>query len=145
LALPPPRPGLVIGYSYLWLREYALGQETGRKDRPCVIILAVENKDGQTVVIAAPITHTAPASESAGFAIPVATKTRLGLDSAPSWVILDEVNRFSWPGPDLRPVSRAQPDQFAYGMLPPALFARIKHGVLENIKSQRSKIVPRTD
>ena len=31
--------------------------------------------------------------------IPLATKARLGLDDARSWIVLNEANRFIWPGP----------------------------------------------
>jgi hypothetical protein len=34
--------------------------------------------------------------------IPAATKRRLGLDDARSWIIVTESNRFIWPGRDLR-------------------------------------------
>ncbi len=36
--------------------------------------------------------------------IPLATKRRLDLDKEASWVITTEVNRFVWPGPDIRKV-----------------------------------------
>jgi hypothetical protein len=33
MSLPPPRPGQVIAYAYLWAREQRQGIEEGRKDR----------------------------------------------------------------------------------------------------------------
>jgi hypothetical protein len=80
--LPEPRPGLVIGYSYLWERDFRAGREEGSKDRPCAV------------------------------------KRHLGLDELRSWLICAGVNRFVWPGPDLRPIARQRPGEFAYGMLP---------------------------
>ncbi len=65
MSLPDPTPGLVIGYAYLWRDEARSGQEEGRKDRPCVIILSVQTLRGETVVTVAPITH-APPSDCAG-------------------------------------------------------------------------------
>jgi hypothetical protein len=53
----------------------------------------------------------------------LATKRRLGLDEASSWVVLSEGNRFAWPGPDMRRVTAGR---FDYGFLPPALFTRIQ-------------------
>ena len=38
-------------------------------------------------------------------AIVAATKRRLGLDDARSWIMVTEGNRFAWPGPDLRPIA----------------------------------------
>ena len=37
------------------------------------------------------------------------------------WVVIDEVNEFTWPGFDLRPLPRSR-DLYAYGFLPPRLF-----------------------
>jgi hypothetical protein len=51
-------------------------------------------------------------------------KRHLGLDAERSWVILDEVNEFGWPGFDLQPVPRA-PGGFDYGFLPPRLFDQL--------------------
>jgi hypothetical protein len=61
MPLPEPEPGLVISYSYLWHYERNSGVEEGRKDRPCVILVAVERQpDGDTVVVALPVTHRPP-------------------------------------------------------------------------------------
>jgi hypothetical protein len=74
-----------------------------------------------------------------------ATKARLGLDDPRSWVVVSEVNRFVWPGTDLRPVSRDQPDRFDYGLLPPAIFDLIKGRLAACVKAQRLKLVDRTE
>jgi hypothetical protein len=51
-------------------------------------------------------------------------KRHLGLDDEKSWVILDEVNEFEWPGFDLRPMPK-NPGRYNYGFLPPRLFAQL--------------------
>jgi hypothetical protein len=78
------------------------------------------------MVTVAPITHRAPADSARAVPLPAAVKRHLRLDDAASWIIADEVNRFLWPGPDLRPVSRRDPDRFAYGFLPEDLFDRLR-------------------
>jgi hypothetical protein len=51
MAIATPEPGLIISYAYVWDHEAQSGQEEGRKDRPCVITLAVERQqDGETLV-----------------------------------------------------------------------------------------------
>ena len=52
MPFPTPQPGLVIHYAYLWHADHLKGQEEGVKDRPCVIMLAAEVVDGETVAIA---------------------------------------------------------------------------------------------
>ena len=44
MPIPNPEPGLVISYAYLWHREHEAGREEGRKDRPSVIVLAIERE-----------------------------------------------------------------------------------------------------
>ncbi len=104
MPLPEPRPGLVVRYAYLWRSEAARGREDGSKDRPCVVVLAVHAQGRELVVTVAPITHSPPAAAARAVELPAATKRRLGLDGARSWIVTDDLNRFVWPGPDLRPV-----------------------------------------
>lgn len=60
MSLPPPRPGLVIAYAYLWAREHRRGLEEGQKDRPCAIVAARQVIERREVVTVVPITHTPP-------------------------------------------------------------------------------------
>jgi len=72
------------------------------------------------------VTHTPPADSRLAVEIPTATKTRLGLDDARSWIVLSEANRFQWPGPDLRPIPGAKDATVAYGLLPAALYELVR-------------------
>ena len=130
MPLSTPHPGLVIAYSYLWRRETGFGRFEGVKERPAVVVLAKRAVDRNLVVTVAPITHSEPNRETPSIEIPARVKEHLGLDGSRSWVILNETNEFQWPGYDLRPVPR-KPGQFAYGVLPQNLFAKISRGVAE--------------
>jgi PemK-like, MazF-like toxin of type II toxin-antitoxin system len=133
----------LISYAYLWHSEYEQGREEGVKDRPCVIVLAVEDgANGSCMVTVAPVTHTPPSTEGAAVEMPLATKRRLGLDSERSWILVSEGNRFAWPGPDLRPVA---PDRFDYGFLPPALFKQVREKFASYRAASRLRMVPRTE
>ncbi|CAN7671168.1 type II toxin-antitoxin system PemK/MazF family toxin [Variovorax paradoxus] len=133
MAFPVPEVGLV-SFAYLWSHEQQSGSTEGAKNRPCVIVTAVEEVEGQTVVTVSPITHSQPEDASLGIEIPPRVKSHLGLDRERSWVILTEVNRFTWPGYDLRPIA-AGDSRVDYGFLPPALFDQIKAGILTAIRS----------
>jgi hypothetical protein len=141
MALPDPRPGLVIRYAYLWRDQFRFGQEEGLKDRPCVIILAVDNLPGGPVVTVAPITHSPPKRPDEGVEIPSTAKQRLGLDGARSWIVSTEVNRFIWPGPDLRPISRGA-RVYAFGFVPAGLLQALREQIVRN---RRISLVPRDD
>jgi hypothetical protein len=125
VALPPPEPGLVIRYSYLWRHEHNRGREGGAKDRPCAIVLAARKASGDIVTYVAPITHRRPADATRGIALPARLRRHLGLDQLPSWIIVDEVNRFVWPGPDLQPIPGTRPARFSYGYLPDDVFRQV--------------------
>lgn len=144
MSFPTPHPGLVIRYSYLWKREQNAGYEEGSKDRPCAIVLAVINNDGDREVLVLPITHTAPANQADAIEIPLPTKTRLGLDSERSWIVIAEANVFVWPGPDLRPLPNRDASTIAYGVLPPRFFAHVRDRFLERALREK-RIVKRTD
>jgi hypothetical protein len=121
MAIPTPEPGLVISYAYLWHFEQQAGQDEGRKDRPSVIVLAVERQADETAeVTVLPITHSPPADPAAAVEIPAAVKRHLGLDDDRSWVIVSEGNEFAWPGYDLRKIGRSE--RYDYGFLPPSFF-----------------------
>jgi hypothetical protein len=81
--------------------------------------------DGGTMVRVVPVTHRPPDDAAAALELPRAVKIHLGLDADRSWIILDEVNEFIWPGFDLRPVSRSG-NSIAYGLLPPRLFDNLR-------------------
>jgi hypothetical protein len=125
---PEPEVGLVISYAYLWKEEEERGQVEGRKNRPCAIVLAIDHPDseagGHKQVAVAPITHLPPHDPDVAVEIPARVKDHLGLDGERSWVILDEVNVFTWPGFDLRPTRRGE-TRVDYGLLPPRFFEQL--------------------
>ena len=145
MPLPEPEPGLVVSYAYLWDREHRLGREEGVKDRPCVIVLSVAGDLSGTTVTVVPVTHNPPADPRAAVELPAETKRRLGLDGERSWVILSEVNRFRWPGPDLRPIPNSDPPRFSYGLLPAKLFGRIRRALIDIAGRRRAALIRRTD
>ena len=137
-----PEIGLVIRHAYLWWNEARSGREEGVKDRPCVIVHARQNEHHETEVFIAPITHTAPEAPERAMEIPTATKKRLRLDAEPSWIIATEVNRFVWPGPDIRPVPGGGT---AYGLLPASMSADLVDQIKKNARDRSISVVSRDD
>ncbi len=144
MSRPTPEPGLVLSYSYLWKHQARAGSEEGVKDRPCAVTLVVEETNTEATVWVAPITHTDPDNDEISIEIPPRVKAHLGLDEGRSWVILNEVNIFIWPGPDLRPVP-GDKAIFDYGYLPPKLYDEIREKMVALYKSRHLRPVKRTD
>jgi hypothetical protein len=141
--LPTPEPGLVISYAYLWADRAEQGHEEAEKSRPCAIVLSTADAAGATIVVALPITHTPPSPTNAGIEIPAVTRKRIGLDEAPCWVMVSELNRFIWPGPDLRPIP-GSPDRFAYGLLPPRFFKIVRDSLVQRARQGQVTATTRT-
>jgi hypothetical protein len=135
----------VIRYSYLWLSEHREGREEGVKDRPCAVVLALVEADGDTRVTVLPITHSPPTDLSSAIELPPETKRRLGLDADRSWIVVNEGNEFVWPGPDLRPRPGADLSTVAYGFLPPRLFATVRGRFLALSRERKAQRVTRTE
>lgn len=56
------------------------GREEGSKDRPCAIVLAVTDDEGESQVMVLPVTHSPPGEPADAVEISRPTKQRLGLD-----------------------------------------------------------------
>lgn len=141
MPIPEPKPGLVIRYDYLWSQEAAAGRDRG-KERPACLVAASDPGARPRFVVILPITHTLPAGETVGIAIPPRVKQALGLDDAPSWVIVSEYNVDEWPNAGLAPLL-GHPGTFSYGFIPPRLFAQVREAFLGLSGERRSSGVRR--
>ena len=140
MTFPAAKPGLVIRYSFLWSHEKDAGAEEGSKDRPCAIVVAApRHENGDIAVIVAPITHAPPDDQSDSMEIPPAICRSLGLDGQRHWLRLDELNRFAWPGYDLRTIP-GKTGEYAYGMLPRPVFEQLRTSILDRQKAKAPRI-----
>ena len=89
-----------------------------------------------------PVTHSPPNESAVALELPSAVRRHLGLDHERSWVILDEVNEFAWPGFDLRPIPGST-DHYAYRFIPPRLFDQIMAKLREVWTAGSGKAAPR--
>lgn len=131
----------MVRYDYLWSGEAAKGRHRG-KERPACLVAASDSRIKPRYVVLLPITHSAPDAETVGVEIPLRVKRALGLDDAPSWVVVSEHNVDEWPNAGLSPVHN-KPGVLAYGFLPPSLFAKIKAAFLALAGEDKSGVVRR--
>ena len=141
MSLPEPKPGLIVRYDFLWSHESGRGQDQG-KDRPACLVAATDSAIRPRYVVLLPITHTPPSGDTVGIEIPLKVKLALGLDELPSWIILSEHNIDEWPNGGLSTIPGI-PGVFAYGFIPPGLFATVKAEFLRLAQQKRSNAVRR--
>lgn len=141
MPLPSPEPGTVLRYDYLWSREALQGHQQS-KDRPTCLVAASDNPANPRYVVLLPITHSPPSGDTVGIEIPAKVKRALGLDDAPSWVIISEYNVDEWPNAGLT-VIPGKPGTYSYGFLPPSLFAAVKSKFAELVRAKRSRSIKR--
>jgi len=108
-----------------------------------VVVLGTIVRNGRTQLLVAPITHTPPERPEDAVEIPANVRTHLGLDRAPCWIVVSELNRFIWPGPDIR-IAPGSDCPF-YDMLPDWLFIRVRKALARQVQARRLKITKRTE
>jgi len=116
----PARPaaGMVLHYSFVWTHEAARGQTEGVKDRPVVVVVLLA--DGEEVIVA-PLTTRAPGAGDVAVEVSARVRKHLGLDAERCWISVATLNRFVWPGPDLRVAPGRRPTSALYGFVPQKL------------------------
>lgn len=142
-AWPIPQPGDVLSYSYLWSHEAETGHEEGLKDRPVAVVVTARISDGRVRIHVVPITHNQPTKTQTAIELPKTVKRDLGLDDEPSWIILSEMNRFTWPGPDIR-VAPGGTDPY-YGAIPDGLFLELRDAIIAKGGAVRMRMIERTE
>lgn len=108
-----------------------------------VVVVATIARNDRTQMLVAPITHAEPARPDAAIELPRNVKKRLGLDHARSWIVLTELNRFFWPGPDIR-IAPGHENPI-YDAIPDWLFFEVRGAILRNTSAGRLTITKRTE
>ncbi|QNE07701.1 hypothetical protein [Croceicoccus marinus] len=105
-----PKPGHVLRYVYLFAEEAARGRDEGVKER----FVVVGGVLGRRYRVAAITTKGEGKTGSLLLPAPVATAAGVAVGSS---VVVSEFNRFTWPGFDIRPLSKKT--GYIAGRLPP--------------------------
>ena len=106
-----------------------------------VVVVARIVSDDRTELMVAPITHSEHASDKA-IEIPAEVRQLLGLDEDRSWIIATELNRFTWPGPDIRLAPTGETP--FYGTIPAKLFGQLRQAISDHANANRVRIPKRT-
>lgn len=140
MAPKTPQAGMVLHYSFLWKHEAERGQDEGAKDRPVIVLVLLA--DGEEVIVA-PITTRPPEQGAPAIELPARVRKHLGLNAAQSWISIATLNRFVWPGPDLRPVPGSNPANALYGFIPQKLLDAVKQSAMAELAKRAPGLVVR--
>lgn len=137
-----PEAGLVLRYAFLWRREAEQGRREGAKDRPVVVVVLLA--EGEELVVA-PITTKRPRAGEPAVELPARVRSHLGLDAERSWISVATLNRFVWPGPDLRPIPKRSPKTAVYGYIPQVLLDEVRRLVMTELAKRVPGLVVRRE
>ena len=132
--------GDVWQYPFLWKREERAGNTEGRKNRPVVLVLLIENNSGQREAMLVPVTSQPQTGNPFAVEVPDIEKKRAGLDfHMDLWVITDEHN-IDTPNQSyyFEPVGRM-------GAFSPAFTKALQASKISAIKARKSVSVKRHD
>ena len=134
-----PRPTDVLSYVYLWHRQAREGREEGTKDRPVVIVAVIQKRDHGTQLLVVPVTTSQPRSGDSPVEMPPRVMAHLGLGEKRCWIVTDEYNLFTWPGPDIRPIRSSGMIEPRYGSIPARLFDEVRARIERSARAGKLK------
>jgi len=127
--------GDIIEYSYLWAREAAKGEESGRKYRPTCMVF--KTKEDPAKLFLFPITSQEPKDGRPYKVIPQLECKRAKL-KYPSYIILDEFNE------DRSDMMFDVGDTKPRGSISPSYLAEVSQGIMDHAAKVRPTSVRRT-
>ena len=77
--------------------------------------------------------------------MPARVRAHLGLGDAPCWIVTSELNQFTWPGPDIRPIPRSDGMSPRYGSIPGKLFDQLRQKLEAAVNAGGLKVTKRTE
>lgn len=110
-----------------------------------VVVITRKVVGDRTELMAVPITTQPPRRAADGFEVPPRVKAHLGLDAERCWIMVTELNRFLWPGPDVRPIRRGKELTPFYGALPEKLFRPVLEAVVAGAEAGSLRATRRSE
>ena len=77
--------------------------------------------------------------------MPPRVSAHLRLGEERCWIVTDEYNLFTWPGPDIRPVRNSGTIEPRYGSIPARLFEEVRAAIERAAKAGKLKETRRTE
>jgi len=100
--------------------------------------------DAEEVVVA-PFTTRPPGPDGVAIEVPARVRAHLGLDAERSWISIATLNRFVWPGPDIRAIPGRTPRTAIYGYIPQRLLDTVRTQARSELAKRAPSLVVRRD
>jgi hypothetical protein len=110
-----------------------------------VVVVAIEKRQHGTQLLVVPVTTKPPRNEEAAVEMPMRVRHHLGLGDERCWIVVDEYNVFTWPGPDIRPIRRGSEINPRYGSIPAKLFDQLRDRMGRFARAGRLRETKRTE
>lgn len=94
-----------------------------------VVVVAIQKREHGTQLLVVPVTTRPPRSGDSSVEMPLRVRAHLGLGEERSWIVTDEYNLFTWPGPDIRPIRGSGVIEPRYGSIPAKLFEQVRANI----------------
>lgn len=109
------------------------------------MVVAIDKREHGTQLLVVPVTTRPPRNGDAAIEMPASVRQHLGLGDERCWIIADEYNLFTWPGPDIRPIRRGGASSPRYGFIPGKLLERVRERLSDVARAGRLKATRRTE
>ena len=109
-----------------------------------VVVVAVERREHGIQLVVVPVTTRPPREGDAAVEMPASVRRHLGLGDDRCWIVADEYNRFTWPGPDIRPIRAGGELSPRYGSIPGKLLEQVRVRIAQVARAGRLKETTRT-
>ncbi len=110
-----------------------------------MVVLATLKREHGTELLVVPVTTRPPRPGDAAVEIPARVRQHLSLGEERAWIVVDEINRFTWPGPDIRPIRRGDEITPRYGSVPGKLLEQVRREMEKAIAAGKLKMTKRTE
>jgi hypothetical protein len=110
-----------------------------------VVVVAVQQRAHGTQLLVVPVTTRQPRPGDTHVERPARVREHLGLGEEQCWIVTDEYNLFTWPGPDIRPIRGSNEIDSRYGSIPGKLFEQVRASLEQAARAGRLKATQRTE
>ncbi len=110
-----------------------------------MVVVAIRKRAHGTELFVVPVTTRPPHGGDAAVEMPARVRQHLGLGGERCWIVANELNRFTWPGPDIRPARGGREIGPFYGKIPGKLLEQVRNRIDQIARAGKLMVTKRTE